>query len=82
MLTIVIFSILIASHSISELDCDRATVDQVASCDTKVAMPSKMVDQITIHRMATPTSIFIGDARTFSRELGSQLKVGRVSKQN
>ena len=39
MLTIVISSILIASHSISELECDRATVDQVASCDTKVAMP-------------------------------------------
>ena len=37
MLTIVIPSILIASHSISELECDRATVDQVASCDTKVA---------------------------------------------
>ena len=38
-LTIVISSIMIASHSISELECDRATVDQVASCDTKVAMP-------------------------------------------
>ena len=37
MLTIVIPSILIASHSISELECDRATVDQVVSCDTKVA---------------------------------------------
>ena len=38
-LTIVVSSILIASHSISELKCDRATVDQVASCDTKVARP-------------------------------------------
>ena len=38
-LTIVVSSILIASHSISELKCDRATVDQVASCVTKVARP-------------------------------------------
>ncbi len=41
-----------------------------------------MADEIKKHGMATLTSIFIGDASTFSSELASQLKVGSLSKQN